>query len=337
MLSQTWKNYKEYLREIKWPFEPKKWLVISVVLAIVTFLLVWVLLGVLQIFPMKTLHAVLFAVVSFVAVLDLVLAYPYLLAVRRIALIEDALPDAFKQMADTLKAGGTFEYALRTVSSAEYGPLTEEVSLVLRRLEEGENLENSLRGFAHNVNSRVLKRAVDIILDSIAAGASLADILDEIADDVRATHRIVKERKSTTLMQVLFMVTAGILISPFIFGLITAIVEFLMGQTLATIQMLPAGRQDRIPGAEASVFCNPGSFITQAGPDVVGFWSCVRDSITFLLVVYIIIESIAVGLMVSMIREGNVSKSFIYIPAFLFIAYTVYFVSYVGVSGFFGR
>ena len=138
-------------------------------------------------------------------------------------------------------------------------------------------------------------------------------------------------------MQVLFMVTAGVLISPFIFGLITAIVEFLMGQTLATIQMLPAGRQDRIPGAEASVFCNPGSFITQAGPDVVGFWSCVRDSITFLLVVYIIIESIAVGLMVSMIREGNVSKSFIYIPIFLFIAYTVYFVSYAGVSGFFGR
>jgi len=337
LLAKTWKNYKEYLREIKWPFDPKKWVTIGVVLAVVSFLLVWILLGVLQFFPMKSLHAMLFSIVSFVAVLDIALAYPYLLSIRRISQIEDFLPDAFKQMADTLKAGGTFEYALRTVSSAEYGPLTKEVSLVLRRLEEGENLENALRGFARNVNSRVLRRAIDIILDSITAGASLADILDEIADDVRATHRIIRERKSTTIMQVLFMIAAGVLVSPFIFGLITAIVEFLMGQSLSAMRTLPTTTRNVIPGAEASVFCNPGSFITQAGANVAGFWSCVMGSITLLLVIYIVIEALAVGFMVSMIREGNVNKSFIYIPVFLFIAYTVYFLSYVGVSGFFGR
>jgi len=338
MLAKAWSIYKEYLREIRWPFSPIKWLILSIVVAIGIALTIWLILGVdvFKMSLMRPIHATIFSLISLVAVLDIFIAYPYLLSSRRISQIDNNLPDAFKQMADTLKAGGTFEYALRTVSTAEYGPLTEEVGLVLRRLEEGENLQNSLRGFANNVNSRVLKRAIDIILDSIAAGASLADILDEIADDVRATHRIIQERKSTTLMQVLFMIAAGVIVSPFIFGLVTAIVEFLMGQTLA-IQAYSTTKANTIVGAQVSWFCMPSSFMTVTGPNVAGYWGCVKDTIAILLMLYIILEAIAVGFMTSMIREGNISKSFIYIPVFLFISYTVYYMSYVMVSGFFGR
>lgn len=338
MIAKALDNYKEYLREIRWPFPPVRWLIICIIMALAVAIVVWLIFGfdIFRISPMRPIHSTIFSIICFVAVLDILAAYPYLLSLRRISYIDNNLPDAFKQMADTLKAGGTFEYALRTVSTAEYGPLTEEIALVLRRLEEGENLQNSLRGFANNVNSRVLKRAVDIILDSIAAGASLADILDEIADDVRATHRIIQERKSTTLMQVLFMVAAGVVVSPFIFGLITAIVEFLMGQSLA-VQTLATGKTGTIQGAESSWFCSPSSFMTATGPNVAGYWGCVRDAIMLLLMLYIIFEAIAVGLMTSMMREGNISKSFIYIPIFLFISYTVYYVSYVLVSGFFGK
>lgn len=323
-----WESYREYLREIKWPFEPKIWLIISIILALALGIAVWILIGVLQIIPMKFAHGLLFSIIILVATLDITLAYPYLLAVRRISQIEEALPDAFKQMADTLKAGGTFEYALRSVSSAEYGPLTEETELILRRLEEGENLENSMRAFAENVNSRVVKRAVTIILDSIAAGASLADILDEIADDVRATHRIMQERKSSTLMQVLFMVTAGAIVAPFIFGLVTTIIEYLMSQSMSAFSVIK-----EMSIAEITMLC--GAAISN--PDKVVYWNCVKESITMLLVGYIIIEAIAVGFMVSMIREGSASKSFIYIPVFLLIAYLVYYMSYILTIGFFGR
>ncbi len=328
MLKETWNNYTEYLREIKWPFEPKTWLIISIVLAIALGVATWILVGILQVIPMKFAHGLLFSLIILIVTLDITLAYPYLLAVRRISQIEEALPDAFKQMADTLKAGGTFEYALRSVSSAEYGPLTEETNLILRRLEEGENLENSMRAFANNVNSKVVKRAVTIILDSIAAGASLADILDEIADDVRATHRIMHERKSSTLMQVLFMVTAGAIVAPFIFGLVTTIVEFLMSQSISAFNII-----QRVSITEITMLC--GAAVSN--PDKTVYWNCIKESITMLLVCYIIIEAIAVGFMVSMIREGNASKSFIYIPVFLLIAYLVYYMSYIFTIGFFGR
>ena len=72
----------------------------------------------------------------------------------------------------------------------------------------------------------MVKRSVTIIIDSVKAGAGLADILDQIADDIRDTNRINHERRSQTLMQVLFMVTAGAMVTPFIFGLISTIVDF---------------------------------------------------------------------------------------------------------------
>jgi len=109
VLKETWNNYREYLREIKWPFEPKTWLIISIILAIALGVATWILVGILQIIPMRFVHSVLFSIIILIVTLDITLTYPYLLAVRRISQIEDALPDAFKQMADTLKAGGYHE------------------------------------------------------------------------------------------------------------------------------------------------------------------------------------------------------------------------------------
>ncbi|MEM4662928.1 MAG: type II secretion system F family protein [Candidatus Diapherotrites archaeon] len=336
MLRNTWLAYKEYLREIHFFMSPQKWVFISIVAAIATGFVVWLLLGEFEVLKVGKTHATIISILSVFALADILITAPYLKSLRRISLMEEYLPDGFRQMADTLKAGGTFEYALRTVSSSEYGPLTEEISLVLRRLEEGESLTNALKNFSYNVNSRVIRRAVDIILDSIAAGASLADILDEIADDVRATHRIIRERKSSTMMQVLFMVAAGIIVAPLILGLITAIINFLLSQTIRATQGLPTKASTNL-AVETNIFCDSKKFMTTTGFDQKGYWSCVSESIILLIIAYIIIEAIAVSFMISMIREGNITKSFIYIPIFLFTAYIIYYVSFVVTSGFFGR
>ncbi|MCX8189620.1 MAG: type II secretion system F family protein [Candidatus Diapherotrites archaeon] len=333
MIRNAWLTYKEYLREIHFFISPTKWLIISIVLSICLGIVAWLLLGEFEVIKIGKIHAAIISFLLFIAVIDLMITYPYLMSVRRIAKMEEFLPDAFRQMADTLKAGGTFEYALRTVSSAEYGPLTYEIALVLRRLEEGENLSNALKNFAYNVNSRVIKRAVDIILDSISAGASLADILDEIADDVRATHRITRERKSSTTMQVLFMVVAGVLVAPLILGLITSIVNFLLTQTIKAVSAMPT----QVGSLDSSFFCNANHFITPTGVDYKGYWGCVSNALMILLIAYIIIEATAASFMVAMIRDGTISKSFIYIPFFLFIAYLIYYLSFVLTSLFFGR
>ena len=209
-----------------------------------------------------------------------------------------AFSDALKQMADTLKAGDTYESALREVANSDYGRLSEEIDLALRRLEEGENLETALGVFADRVDSRLVKRTVVILLDSIKSGASLSDILEEIADDVRDMYRIKEERKSNTTMQFMFMVASGGFIAPLIFGEVNSVMS-----VFSTITTQPLSEAQMVAAAQTTNYM-------------------------FVLVeAYLIIEVIGSGIMMSIIREGKVNKSIIYIPVLLLIAFIVYYTS----------
>lgn len=289
----AWELYKKYLRFIQWKIHPRLWIAISLLfsLAMGGAMYLWITMTSMDISP-------LLAGIVFIVFADLLIGLPYFKASRKIDAIEEYLSDALKQMADTLKAGGTYEYALREVANSEYGPLSEEMELALRRLEEGENLETSLRGFADNIESRLVKRSINIILDSIKAGAGLADVLDEIADDIRDMYRLKQERKSFTMMQVLFMVAAGTFVAPFIFGMVSTLISF---------------------------FIEAASTGLDLSGEVVGSALRSRDIIVTMMQFYIFIEVVATSAMIAIMREGKVTKSIIYIPVLLLIAYLIYY------------
>ena len=231
-------------------------------------------------------------IVLAIAILDLTAGYPYFAATRRINEIERDLPDVLKQMADTLRAGGTYEFALREIQESELGPIKREVEISLRKLEEGENFENSLRSIADNVDSRIVKRSIAIIIDSVRSGAGLANILEEIAEDVRSTHRIKRERVSRTLLQVLFIVAAGTVVTPMIFGFVNTIVSLL---TSFSAESLSTGSKEAV------------------------------EAVLLATQMYILIEVAAASVMVTLMREGNASKSIIYFPILLLIAFLTYY------------
>ena len=292
-------GYKKVFKHIDFKIQPHIWIVLSIIASVGTGATTFAVIAVLSL-PISPLVAF----IAFLVVADLMLSYPYLLALRRINAIEDSLPDALKQLADTLKAGGTYEYGLREISESEYGPLSKEMQNVLRKMEEGENLEDSLKSFAENVDSVLVKRTIAIINDSIKAGAGLAEVLDEIAEDVRAMHRIAKERISGTMLQVLFVVAAGSCIAPIILGMVTTIVQLFIEIAAGTVS-------NKLALIEAIA---------------------TKDFIVLLLQLYLMIEVVASGIMVSLTREGKAGKSLIYIPILLLIAFIFYYIS-VFVSG----
>jgi len=298
---QFFEKYKKMLKDIRFKIPAEAWLLISTATAIcaagATFLLIIFLTAFLE--NAKIAISPIVALVIFLVVIDIMLGYPYLLAMKRVSSIEESLPDALKQLADTLKAGGTYEYALREISISEYGPLSKEMENVLRKMEEGENLEDSLNSFARNVDSTLIKRTIAIINDAIKAGAGLADVMEEIADDVRAMHRIAKERIAGTMLQVIFIIAAGSAVAPIILGLITTVVQMLIETS--------AGMATNM------------AIITEA---VTNKWYIVN-----LLQLYMLIEVVASGVMISLTREGKISKSLIYIPILLLMAFTCYYLA----------
>ena len=308
------KKYEKYLEQMKLKVDPVLWMFLSFLIALIVGILVFLLLKFLspitdpsqvalgiQDPPLYESMAIMIFVMFFV-VLDLLIGYPYIKGIQRIGDIEKELPEALKQMADILKAGGTYEYALREISHADFGPLTTELENVLRKLEEGENFEDSISTLSYNIDSRLIKRSVTIIIDSVKAGAGLADVLEQIAEDVRDVNRINHERRSQTLMQVLFMVTAGAIVTPFIFGLISTVIYFLITAS-ATLGSVP----DNIRIEAVSS----------------------RIALLYLLQVYIFVEITASSVMISLMREGKKNKSIIYLPVLLFIGYVIYFISQI--------
>ncbi len=295
-----------YSKMLAWSgfrFDPLLWILFSVFLSIFLAVGSWAGSGFLiSYLGANDLTSVLASLplIIFIVVIDLTIGFPILNALKRIDEIEENLPDALRQMADTLRAGGTYEYALREVAASEYGPLKMEMGYVLRKLEEGENFENSLK-VLNKIDSRLIQRTVTIIVDSVKAGAGLADILEQIAEDVRSTHRINKERRSKTGLQVIFMVTAGSLVAPAIFGFISTVVSFLI---LAA-----------------------GGVATDADLAIAGV---AKNQIILLIQLYVLIETLAASIMISLMREGRMSKSIIYFPLLLLVAYICFTVVLVG-------
>ena len=285
-------KYSRWIEFSQMHYNAVTWITLSVTLTIIIGVISWVLS--LAIIREMTLLPFAFGA----AVLILMLGFPYLKKESIINSIERNFSDALKQMADTLKAGDTYESALREVANSDYGRLSEEMDLALRRLEEGENLETALGVFSERIDSRLVRRTIIILLDSIKSGASLADILEEIAEDVRDLYRIKEERKSNTTMQFMFMVASGGFIAPLIFGEVNSVMSVFSAittQALSAAQMTAASQ---------------------------------TSNFMFVLVeAYLIVEVIGSGIMMSIIREGKVNKSIIYIPVLLLIAFIVYYAS----------
>ncbi|MDO8647573.1 MAG: type II secretion system F family protein [Candidatus Diapherotrites archaeon] len=290
--NKNFKLYAKYLHDSGIKVPVLAWIGLSILVSLGAALACFFLISIIN------FNEIIIPIIIFIVVADMLIGMPYLKGLKRLEEIERNLPDALKQMADTLKAGSTYESALREVAVPEMGALGQEMQNVLRKLEEGENFETALSALSENVNSRLVKRVVTIIIDTVRAGAGLAEILEDISEDAREMYRVNQDRRTRTMLQVLFMVTAGAIIAPFIFGIISQIVVFLI--TVAASSGVATQAQ--------IILANQA-----------------KDAISILLQVYIAFEVLASSVMMALMRDGKASKSIIYFPALLLLAFVIFF------------
>lgn len=303
--------YNEYYRH--WKAKPKAgtWIGLSlfVSLVITGAMFGFLYFGIGFFFPGFEFESIftvyIFTGLTLIISADLLIGLPYTSGAAKVDSMEAMLPDALKQMSDILKTGGTYEAALREIAKSEYGPLTDETNNILRRIEEGQNFESALQGFADNVPSRLIKRIIGILIDSVRSGAGMADILDQVAEDMREAYHLGRERKSASLMNVLFMVAAGAIVSPAIFGMVASIISFLI---ISVEDVGVASAADIAKAIEA------------------------KNLIILLMQLYIVIELFATSAMMSITREGKMNKTIIYAPYLLFVAFLLFYGAKIGVN-----
>lgn len=264
----------------------------GITLSFPLFVLAFLAVASLIFFILAALHlSIVTSAISFVAVMSLVIAIPINMRDARIAQIDDALPDALKHMAFVLRAGGTTESAVNEVANASYGLLSKDFQNSLRAIREGKPFDEVLIEQAKRSGSLLFKRTALIITDARRAGAGIADVMFQIADDAREVSRIKRERYSRTTMHVIFLVTAALLLAPFIFGF-----------TISIVNYINVGITGALPNAPKTSMCD----------------------LNVLLLLFIAVQTIITAIALGIIREGKTIKYILYAPLMVLMSLLVF-------------
>lgn len=141
--------------------------------------------------------------------------------------IENDLPDYLHQISSLLKVGLGLESALSELSKNTQSPLNDEIKRVLLEIHLGKTFNDSLMDMTKRVKLENLEHVFGIIMHTRESGGNLADILDDIANDLSDTLLLKKQRKSSVMMSVMFLLVSSIIATPFALGMIGLYSEFI--------------------------------------------------------------------------------------------------------------
>lgn len=102
--------------------------------------------------------------------------------------IEEALPDFLDVLAVTVSAGLSFRGALQRVIERTEGPLAEEMSTTMRRMDVGTPRYEAFSQLRQRTKSESMDAFVTSMMQAAELGAPLVDALEQIALDMRRSR-----------------------------------------------------------------------------------------------------------------------------------------------------
>jgi flagellar protein FlaJ len=149
---------------------------------------------------------------------------------RRIAKIEERLPDFLRDVAEAGRFGMTLPDAIVVASTGRYGLLTDEIKKMASQIEWGVPVAHALELFEKRVPTPLTQRVVSIVTRANEAGGNVADVLTMVAHDTREAQLAQQARQISMLTYVtviyisffVFLVTIYIMAAVFLPQMITA-------------------------------------------------------------------------------------------------------------------
>jgi len=146
---------------------------------------------------------------------------------RRVDSIEQSTPDFLRQISSLLRAGVGIETAMEDISKHGRGPLIDELKRAVIEIKIGSTFEDALLSMSERLKSKNLDRTFKMILEGRRVGGSLSDVIETVAEDLRAVLALKRERKANVMMSVMFLIIAAIVAAPFALGMIMSYSTFI--------------------------------------------------------------------------------------------------------------
>lgn len=261
------------------------------------FLFDWALVLFIIFGTILTVYFVLFMFVS---------AYLVIKSEARKKAVESVLPDFLLLVSANIKAGMALDQAIWYSAKPEFGLLSNEVKIVIKKAFSGESLHSALDQLAERFDSKIFTRTVSLIKQASATGGEIAEVLERTSQDARNSSIMKKEIASSLIVYEIFVIFAAVLGTPFLFSVASKLIKVLE----RAFTYLPAGS-----GTSVSQF----AFFKPVAPIVTSSEFYLFSLVTVLITAFF--SSMILGV----IRTGSKSDGLKYLPFMLVGAYLVYF------------
>nr|MDO8134720.1 type II secretion system F family protein [Candidatus Njordarchaeum guaymaensis] len=113
--------------------------------------------------------------------------------------IEKAMPEFLRDLATSIRTGVPIHAALEHTSKRMYGPLTNELKILVAHMSWGMNFEEALTELSKRVDLPLVKKATILILEAGRHGGDLSDIFESTAQYIDNVNTWNLRRKMQTM------------------------------------------------------------------------------------------------------------------------------------------
>jgi tight adherence protein B len=119
-------------------------------------------------------------------------------AKKRMALLEEQLPDAVELMVRSLRVGHPFSSAIANVAKEIADPLGTEFGIIADEASYGRDVAESLKEFAERMDSQDLRFLAVAVTIQQQSGGNLAEILEGLSKVIRARFKLFRRVRAIT-------------------------------------------------------------------------------------------------------------------------------------------
>jgi len=243
-------------------------------------------------------------------------AIPLMIADSRAKFTDEILPDALRLISSNIRSGLTPDKAFLLSARPEFGPLEKQIRDSAKLTLSGVSIEEAIKNIPKKIDSRALRRSIDLLVEGISRGGNLAGLLDGLANDIRQTKILRSEVHAFVMMYAIFIFFAAGIGAPLLYG----ISSFLVG----TMQQM--GTRVSVEGALPSSM----RLMTFQGIEIS------QEFLIYYISISLGVTAFFGGLLIGLIQEGKEKAGLKYIPILLIISLSVFFITRMLVVRIFG-
>ena len=233
---------------------------------------------------------------------------------RRIG-IEDVLADFLQLTSANIRAGMPIDRALWYAVRPQFGVLASEIEMVAKETMSGEDLEEALKRFSEKYDSLMLRRSINLLIEGIAAGGEIGDLLTKISIDIQESRTMKKELSANVTTYVIFISFATIVAAPLLFALSSHLL-FIVSNLMLKLDV-PSG---------ITTF----SINFSGGPGI-----SIKDFRIF-AITCLVITSYFSSVIIATIKKGEIKAGVKYIPMFIVSTIVLFLIFSLVISKLFG-